>query len=342
MKKTMKAISLVLVLALFMCLLAGCGSNSGTEEQSSDAVTIKIANMYADDSYEAQSMYKFKELVESKTDNISVEVYTNAVLGSEETINDSVKSGTIELGVVGSSLSAYLPLFAMAEYPYNFANYAEAKAVMSDPEYIEMTTGTAEDAGFVFLQYSPAGFRQITSNKEITSMADLEGFRLRVPNIPIYLDWAEGMKVNAIAMSLSELFTALEQGVADGQENPYNVIIANKFYEVQPYVLESRHMMTSHGWIANPEWWNGLDEETHQIIQDCVSEAIAYCWQITEDGENGEADQLRDLGVNVVIPSDEFKAEMVKAEEPLKEKYIAEHEGADAVFARIEEVIAGL
>ena len=337
-RKMTKGIAVILCLVLVMALFAGCGSKDGGQE----AVTIKIANMYADDSYEAQSMYKFKEIVESKTDSIKVEVYTNAVLGSEETINDSVKSGTIELGVVGSSLSAYLPLFAMGEYPYLFNDYKEAKAVMSDEQFIEMTTGAAEESGFVFLHYSPAGFRQITANKPINSLADLKGFRLRVPNIPIYLDWADGIGVNAIAMSLSELFTALEQGVADGQENPYNVIIANKFYEVQPYVVESRHMMTTHGWIANPTWWNGMDDETKTLIEESIAEAIDYCWQITEEGEANEADTLRDKGVEVIIPDEQFKQEMRDSQKALKKRYIAEHEGSDAVFARVEEVIAAL
>ena len=339
-KKMLKSVALILCLALAMGMFAGCGGN--TDEGGAEVVTFKIANMYADDSYESQSMYKFKEIVEGKTDSIKIEVYTNAVLGSEETINDSVKAGTIEMGVVGSSLSAYLPLFAMGEYPYLFADYTEAKAVMADEQFIELTTGDAAEHGFVFLHYAPAGFRQITSNKPINSLADLAGFRLRVPNIPIYLDWAEGTGVNAIAMSLSELFTALEQGVADGQENPYNVIIANKFYEVQPYVLESRHMMTTHGWIANPEWWNGMDDETKAIIEESIAEAIDYCWQITEEGEAGEADSLRDLGIEVIVPDEAFKAEMVASQSALKEKYIAEHPGSDAVFARVEEVKAAL
>ena len=103
--------------------------------------------------------------------------------------------------------------------------------------------------------YGPVAFRVISSNFPIKSMEDFKGMRLRVPNIPMYIKMAENLGANAIAMSISELFTGLEQKVVDGQENPYNVIIANKFYEVQPYILDSRHNFTAHGWYANKSLW---------------------------------------------------------------------------------------
>lgn len=345
-KGWMRFTAAALTLGLMAGMLGGCGKEGdpgGTSDGGSGQakVKFKLANMYADDSYEAKSMYKFKEIVESKSDNIKVEVYTNAVLGSEETIADSVRQGTVEMGVIGTTMGSYLPYFSIPEYPYLFDNYEEAKKVMSDPEFVKMTTKGTEDNGIKFLGYSPAGYRMITSNKPIKSMADLKGFRLRVPNIPIYLDWAKNLGVNGIAMSLSELFTALEQKVVDGEENPYNVIIANKYYEVQPYALESRHILTSHGWFVNQKWWDSLGEDNQKILSDAAAEAIDSCWTETEKGEQEEAAYLKEKGVTITVPDEQFKKEMKDAEAPLMDWFVKNNPGSEPIFQYVDQLKAG-
>jgi tripartite ATP-independent transporter DctP family solute receptor len=329
-------------------LLAGCGNSGNTagssaasnDSDSDKKMTIKIANIYGADTYESKSMDKFKELVESKSSDISVEIYPNAQLGSEETLVDSVRQGSVEMVIVGTVMTEYIPFVSVPEFPFLFDGWDDCKEVLTNTDFTSAATSGIEDQGISFLGFSPVGFRMISSNKQISSMSDLKGFRLRVPNIPVYLKMAEALGTNPVAMSLSELFTGLEQKVVDGEENPYNVIIANKFYEVQPYVLESKHMMTTHAWYANSAFLNSLTEDQRSVISECATEAIDYCWQITEDGESDETAELQKQGVTITVPSDEFKQDMKKAMDPVKDWFLQEYPGSDQLFDMVDQIQA--
>ena len=343
------ALASMLVIATAGCSSGGSastgGSSSGGAASGGDKksnVKIKIANIYGADTYESQSLVKFKELVESKSDNITVEVYTNGQLGNEETLTDSVRQGSVEMVVVGPMVAQYVPLIACSEYPFLVENWEEANAVLKSEVFEDMTTKGIEEQGMTFLGYNPVGFRAISSSHSITSMEDLKGMRIRTPNIPYYIKMAECWNANVIAMSLSELFTGLEQKVVDGQENPMTVVIANKFYEVQPYVLVSRHMLCTHGWYANSKFIDGLSAEDRAIVEECAKEAIDYCWQITEEGEAGEADYLREQGVTVTEISPEMYKQLKDSQGPMTEWFLETYPGADEVLKAVDEIKASL
>lgn len=342
------AIASVLVLGM-----AGCsggatsgGATSGTAPKEGDSaksnVKIKIANIYGADTYESQSLVKFKEIVESKSDTITVEVYTNGQLGNEETLTDSIRQGSVEMVVVGPMVAQYVPLIACSEYPFLVENWEEANAVIKSDVFKEMTTAGIEEQGMTFLGYNPVGFRAISSSFPIKTYEDLKGMRIRTPNIPYYIKMAECWGTNVIAMSLSELFTGLEQKVVDGQENPMNVVIANKFYEVQPYILNSRHMLCMHAWYANTKFIESLDEEDKAIVMSAAEEAINYCWEITEAGEESEKEYLIEQGIEVTDIDPEFYKQLKESQGPMTEWFIKTYPGADKVLEEVEKIKAGL
>lgn len=345
--KFKRALGLLLSLAV-VAGAAGCSSGGGSNDASASgdsgksSVKIKIANIYGADTYESKSLVKFKEIVESKADNIAVEVYTNAQLGNEETLTDSVRQGSVEIVVVGPMIAQYVPLIACSEYPYLVDTWEQANAVLRSDKFQEMTTEGINEQGIDFLGYSPVGFRVISSSFPIKTLDDIKGMRLRAPNIPYYIKMAECWNANVITMSISELFTGLEQKVVDGQENPYNVVIANKFYEVQPYIIDTRHMFSTHGWYANEKFMEGLSEEDKKVVTESIQEAIDYCWKISQEGEESEKEYLEENGVTITPCDDKMREEMKATQGPMTEWFYSEYKGADKVIEEVEKIKAAL
>lgn len=336
-------LSLAVVAGVAGCSSGGASSNAAAPSGGSKSnVKIKIANIYGADTYESKSLVKFKEIVESKADNITVEVYTNAQLGNEETLTDSVRQGSVEVVVVGPMIAQYVPLIACSEYPYLVDTWEQANAVLRSEKFQEMTTEGIEDQGIEFLGYSPVGFRVISSSFPIKTMEDIKGMRLRSPNIPYYIKMAECWNANVITMSISELFTGLEQKVVDGQENPYNVVIANKFYEVQPYIIDTRHMFSTHGWYANKKFMDGLSEEDKKVVSESISETIDYCWKISQEGEANEKKYLEEQGVTISPCDDKMREEMKATQGPMTEWFYNEYKGSDKVIEEVEKIKAAL
>lgn len=315
-------------------------STGGEKVSTGEKVKVKIANIYGADTYESQALNKFKELVESKSEDITVEVYTNAQLGNEETLADSVRQGSVEIAVIGPMMAQYIPLVAVSEYPFLVDNWENANKVLRSDEFMEMTTAGAAEQGVEVMGYNAIGFRAISSTKEISKYEDLKGLRIRTPNIPYYIKMAECWGCNVVSMSLSELFTALEQKVVDAQENPMNVVIANKFYEVQPYVIVTRHMLCCHAWYANKKFMDGLNDENRKIIEESIAEAIDYEWEITEAGEADEKGHLEENGIKVTEVSEEMYQQMKDSEGPMTEWFIETYPGSDKVLDYAAEVCA--
>jgi len=326
--KAKKLFSILLAVALTLSLFAGCGgsgsttstsaagsdtgsgTSTGTAAPTDETVTIKMGGIYADETGESQAMYKFKELVESKSDTIKVDVYTNCLLGSEEVQTDAVRQGSLQMAVTGTTWASYLPYVAIGEYAFLFNGWDHAKAALTDPEIIADLSEGIEDYGAIAMGLNPAGFRVISSNKPIESMADFQGFRLRVPNIAQYVTMAECLGTNAITMAMTEIFTSLEQKVVDGQENAPSTIIANKYYEVQKYIIVTDHMLTAHLWTINSDFYNTLSDTQKDVIQSCVTEAIDWCWDYYMSSEESDLAYLKEQGLTVTYPSDEFAAAM--------------------------------
>lgn len=333
------ALASAMVLGVAGCSSSGdtASSSGGATESGDKAVKIKLAGIYAAETGESQAMYKFKELIEAKSDSITVEVYPNCQLGNEETLTDGVRQGNVEMAVTGSTWAQYMPYMAIGEYAFLFDGWDSAKTALTNEEIVADITQGGTEAGVQVLGMNPAGFRVVTSNKPIEKMDDYKGFRLRVPNIPQYLTMTELLGATPVAMSLSELFTGLEQKVVDGQENPFSTIIANKFYEVQPYAINTKHMLTAHIWTMNTRFWEGLSEQQQADILECTKGAIEFCWDYYETSEADEISYLEGEGVTVLQPSDEFVAEMKDAlEVPYAEWFEEEYPGSTEIVDKIK------
>src|SRR5699024_2663044 len=186
------------------------------------------------------------------------------------------------------------------------------------------------------LGWTVNGFRVVSSNSAIESMEDFEGVDMRMPNFDVFVETGEALGVNVQPMPLSEVFTALEQGVINAQENPYPTLLESGFYEVQSHVLESNHMFSPNVYLMNSEFFNNLSEEDQQVIQDAAQNSADYQWELALESEEEMKNELESEGLTIIQPSDEFNQEMRDAVEPVYEGFYEQYDWGEEFMNTIE------
>lgn len=338
-EKKMKRLLAVLLAFVMIFGVTACGGGQGEGDGGGqDVKTLKFAHWYAEDHPQHKAISKFKELIEEKSGGtVKVEIYPNSQLGSEDTYIDSVKQGTVQMGATGTMIAKYLPKIYAIETPFLFSGWDDAREVLTGETKEILTDGFVEASGMRIAAITVNGFRQFSSNKDLSSMEAFKGQRIRVPNVPHYLKMIEALGGSPIAMSLTEVFTALEQKAVDGQDNPYPTVQTSSLYEVQKNMLESNHMFSPAVWVVNEAFYEGLSDEQKTAFDESIAEAEAYNWDISK-AANDEAKQfILDQGVNVIQPDDAFVQQLRDSQKSVYDWYFAEIEGSqefiEAVWA---------
>jgi len=328
-----RGIAMLFTLLLASILAVGCGGPSA----GGDAKTIKVANYFADDHPQNVALReKFKPMVEAKTD-LRVQIYGNSRLGAEKEFYDGVRNGTIEMGIPGMIMQADIPKMGIPELPFIFKDLDHAHEVLKGPLGEELTADLEKEHGVKALAWSANGMRMFSSNKPLRRMEDFRGFRLRMPNIPNYIAFGKALGANVTPMPISEVFTALEQGVVDGQDNPIATLRASGWYEVQSYVLESNHMFSPNLYIINSGFWNRLSPREQEVIAEAAKESAAYEWELLKKSIEEDKKFLKDQGIRFIVPDKRFRAAMEKAAEPIYQQFYREHPETKDLIERIRK-----
>src|SRR5262249_22818298 len=195
---------------------------------------------------------------------------------------------------------------ALWDTPFLFNNTTEADAVLDGP-IGQKVLDKLEPKGLVGVAYWENGFRNLTNSKRpVQKLEDLDGIKLRVMQNHVYLDSFKTLGANAVPLPFSELFSALETGTVDGQENPYNTILSSKFYEVQKYLTISNHVYTPFIVTASKKWWDGLSKDEQKILSDAAKAARDFERKDTrEEGAKALADlKAKGMKVSELSPSE--------------------------------------
>jgi TRAP-type transport system periplasmic protein len=259
-----------------LCISVGTVMASGTSE-ASDQIVIKFAhngNTIPEDPQNV-ACNAFKEMVEeSSAGAIKVDIYPAAQLGDARTIVEGIQMGTIEMAdIENGPMGRFVPEAMLWDLPFIFRDIDHAhKALDSDTgKYVQ---DKFTDVGIVHLAYNDGGFRYFTNNvRPIRKMEDLQDLKIRVMESKVMIDTINAFGASAVPMAFGELYTALQQGVVDGQENPMNLIYSQRFYEVQDYLSLSGHFYYPRQYIASKNWWDKLNEEHQKIITEAAKEA---------------------------------------------------------------------
>ena len=164
------------------------------------------------------------------------------------------------------------------------------------------------------------GFRQISSSKPITQLSDFGTVKLRTPLNDVFVETFKALGTNPTPLPMTELYTGLETGVVDGQDNPWATVKEMGWWEVQKYLLNSNHMFSPSFVLVNDKnFYSTLTADEKKIFDECMKDAIAYDWDISEKADAEALKFLTDKGLKLTVPDEKFKADMRKACEPVYE-----------------------
>jgi len=266
---------------------------------------------------------KFAELVAQKSGGkLKVNVFPGGTLGGDAQTVSALQGGTVEITVLNSGiLASQVKDFAVFDFPFMFANPKEADAVVDGPFGQSLHAKLAEK-GIVGLAYWELGFRNITNSKKpIHTVEDIAGLKLRVIPNAINVDWVKAVGANPTPMAFPEVYAGLESKAIDGQENPFSVILANKFYEVQKHLAVTNHQYNPQSMIFSKKVWDGLSADEKKIVQDAAVEAGRFQRQTNRDQAASQLAELKKAGMQVTEFSAAEQAKLRDKFKPVIEKH---------------------
>lgn len=328
MKKTWKLAMLAITLA--------ASTFAGAQE-----IKARFGTSLPDSHPQTLGARKFAELVAAKTaGRIKVAVYSAGQLGSDLQMQAALQGGTQEFTAPSTAtLAGLVKDFGVLGLPFSFASEKEADAVLDGP-FGKKLLARLPERGLVGLAFWENGFRNLTNSKRpIVHAEDIAGLKVRTMQNNLYIDMFGGLGANPVPMAVTELFTALESRAVDAQENPYTVVHAQKFYDVQKYLSTTGHAYDALALIVSKKFWDKLSASDRQAIQDAAAEATTYERQTSRELNARLRGELARLGMQINEVSPQERARMREKLQPVIAKYTAGagEETAREFFAAIEQ-----
>lgn len=330
-----KMMKLALGIALPVMLFAG------TASAEVRAHTLKFAAANNKGHPQVTGMEKFAEIVKAKSGGkIDVKLFPGGVLGGDVQTVSALQGGVVEMLVLNAGiLSSNVKAFGAVDLPFLFNSGEEADKVM-DGAFGKSLSEKLPATGLVGLAYWELGFRNLTNNRRaVTKLEDIKGLKIRTLQSPIPIELFNSLGANAVPLPYTELYTALETGTVDGQENPFANIINAKFYEVQKFLTVTRHQYNPQIVLVSKKFWDGLNDEEKGILQSAATEARDFQRKVSREADAKALDEIKKTGMQVTELNAAETQKIREAVKPLIDKFSADV-GADTVSLLFKELDA--
>lgn len=310
-RKRIQTIGAILTLAL---LVTGC-ANSGTEQREDgeyQTIELTMAVNGTDNQIDARVGDYFAQLVSERSGgNVTVAVFPNDQLanGNASRGIEMIASGSIDLAAYATCTLAVIDeKLPVATIPWIFDDYAQAREVI-DTTGGEYYAQRLAMKGMTYLGSFHNGFRQITNSKhEVTTPADMENLKIRVPGSVVYMGFFRALGADPTSMNWSEVFTAIQQGTIDGQENGVSITSTSKMQEVQDYLTMWNYSYENDLFVANTEIWESLEPQTQELLQECATEACEWGRDVLEEEEAEILKEFEAAGMTITYLTEEEQA----------------------------------
>lgn len=313
----MKTLFQFLSLAAITLFLSSCGG----EKDPNAKVVMKVSIGVPESHFEFKAMELFKKHMADNT-NVEVQIFPSNQLGSDQEALESMRINTVHMNlpdpaVLGNMVKEY----NLLSFPFLFKDQSVANKVV-DGEWGKTLLKKLEKIGYVGLGFGDFGFRHITNNvRPITKIEDLKGLKIRTMQNPVHLDVFRTLGANPTPMAFSEVFSSLQQGVIDGQENPLKNIESSKLYEVQKHLTLDGHVYAFVVFVVSKKFFDALSPEDQQHMQKAADIAVQHMRDSVQKEDEQALEILKNAGVQIHTLSDEQKVAMTKMVEEVKVKY---------------------
>lgn len=225
-----------------------------------------------------------------------------------------------------TSLAGIVKEFGVVDFPFSVSSFAQADALLDGP-LGQTLIAKLPEKGLVALGYWDLGFRNVTnSRRPITKPEDLDGLKIRVIPNPVFLDTFKAFKANPVPMPFAELYGALEAKAVDGQENPYSVILSNKFFEVQKFLSATNHVYAANIVLVSKKFWDTLSPAEQKMMREAADEARTYQRQVSRAAAQKSVGELQAKGIQFNELAAAEQARMRQIAKPVVERFAASYD----------------
>ncbi|MFD2639055.1 TRAP transporter substrate-binding protein [Piscibacillus salipiscarius] len=351
----MKKLMTLFALSLLAFVLVACGGgdsesegqngeNESASESEGGEKVIRAGIGLNSEHPQYKGLLKFKEIVEKETDGaIKVETYHSGQLGDDRTMTEALQLGTQEVTIPSTApIANFVPEFSVFDIPFLFPSEEVADKVLAG-DVAQGLLKKLEEKDLVGLAYWENGFRDLTNSvRPVKTIEDFEGLKIRTMENDLHLEAFKALGANPTPMAFTELFTALQQGTVDGQENPYATIYLEKFYEVQDYVSNTHHVYSPFVFLMSKQFYDGLSKEQQEIVRSAAKEAGKHQIKLNREANAKYLKNLQEEGMEYSEISDEERQKMVDAVQPVIEEFKSDigAETVDGIMKAVEEAKA--
>ncbi len=272
--------------------------------QQTGTVRLRVGNVYPATHTIPVATGRFKELAEQRSGGrISVAVYNNSELGSEREMAEMVRGGSLEMVLSGlPGTGAYAPEIEVMEAFYVYRNVEDLKAI-TDAIYDDLQ-GFVQPKGFHLVGLMYQGPRNVLSTRQLKTLADFRGLRLRIPNTPLFVGLARGWGATPTAIALAEVYTSLESGVIAALEATHETMVTSNFHEKAKFLLTTRHNHYPQPIVVNKAWFDRLPKDLQDVITTSAQDAAAYQLTLHKAADEQALATMRAAGVTITELSD--------------------------------------
>lgn len=314
-------------------LLSGCAKKSDVQRYA-----WPLATSSPEDTVTQLFSEKFAEEVDRLSDGkMKIQVYPNSTLGGDRESLESCKDGDIPFVVQNTAPQVtFMKDVAVFDIPCVFDSIEEVRNKVDDAKFYGLMEDVYKDAGYKLLGYADQGFRVMSTNKNITSLSDFKGQKIRTMENPYHMAFWKSLKANPTPMTFSEVYIGLQQGTIDAQENPYEVIVSSRLYEQQDYVVETNHLPHLISLIVSDEFFEGLSKKEQNVITEASEIAKKYAREQSDTRIAEKIKVIEESGTKIVPMSEELRQEVRDASKGVTEE-ICHSVSKDIVDAYLEQ-----
>lgn len=265
--------------------------------------------------------YFANEVKDKSNGKIEIAIFPSGQLGDDRSMIEQLEGGALDFTFAElGRFSIFFPEAEAYTLPYMMKDFEHMQRATWNTEFgKKLMERIYNELGITILAQGYNGTRETTSNKAINSIKDMEGLKLRVPTAPANLNYAKYSGASPTPMAFSEVYLALQTHSVDGQENPLSAIRAQKFYEVQPYLAMTNHIINDQLYLVSNDTMDRLTPELRKVVKEAAVDAAKYHTNLFVEEEASLKEFFKTHGVTITEPNtDEFKAAM----QPVYDEYI--------------------